>query len=200
MIKLFPIEVIRRQFPSLAVRDGPTARVYLDNPAGTQVPARVWEAIENFYRTTNANLGGYFDTSLAAGRLFYAAYRGLADFVGAASEREIVIGPSMTALTFSFSRSLARRFSPGDEIIVTRMDHEGNVAPWLALAQERNLRIRWLPFDERTWRIEPQALDDALSDRARHYNTPAEVETTLTALTRGRSAVTAAVRSRWGGV
>jgi cysteine desulfurase family protein (TIGR01976 family) len=167
MVKLFPIEAIRAQFPSLAARDGPAARVYLDNPAGTQVPARVWEAIENFYRTTNANLGGYFNTSLAADRLFYGAYRALADFVGAKSEREIVIGPSMTALTFAFSRSLGRRFSPGDEIILTRMDHEGNVAPWLALAQERDLRVRWLPFDEQTWRIEPRALDGALSERTK---------------------------------
>ncbi|HXW51208.1 MAG TPA: aminotransferase class V-fold PLP-dependent enzyme, partial [Candidatus Acidoferrales bacterium] len=123
----FPIERIRAEFPSLAVRDAGRARVYLDNPAGTQVPRRVIDAVSRFYREDNANLGGFFSSSRAADEIFYGAYRALADLLGGASEREIAIGQSMTALTFTFSRSLGRTFKPGDELILTRMDHEGNV-------------------------------------------------------------------------
>jgi cysteine desulfurase family protein (TIGR01976 family) len=167
MLKVFPIDAVRAEFPSLDVRDGALSRIYLDNPAGTQVPQCVPAAIERFFLCNNANLGGYFSTSIAADEVFYGAYRALAAFVGATSEREIVIGPSMTSLTFSFSRSLGRTFRPGDEIILTRMDHEGNVAPWLAMAQERGMTVRWLDFDRRTWRVEPHALDAVLSDRTR---------------------------------
>jgi cysteine desulfurase family protein (TIGR01976 family) len=149
------------------VRDGDLTRVYLDNPAGTQVPQPVTDAIASFFRSNNANLGGYFSTSVAAERMFYEAYRALADFLGGASEREIVVGPSMTSLTLSFSRSLGRTFRRGDEVIVTRMDHEGNITPWLAMAEERGMVVRWLPFDKTTWRIEPEALDAVLSERTR---------------------------------
>ncbi len=163
----FPIESIRAEFPSLAVGDNGQARIYLDNPAGTQVPRRVIEAIDHFFRVNNANLGGFFASSLAADEMFYGAYRALADFLGAGSEREIVVGPSMTSLTYTFSRSLGRTFRPGDEVILTRMDHEGNIGPWLAMAEERGMVVRWLPFDHSTWRIEPEALDAILSERTR---------------------------------
>jgi len=163
----FPIERVRAAFPSLAVTDGRRPRIYLDNPAGTQVPQRVSAAVSDFFKTSNANLGGYFSTSIAAEDVMHTAYQALADFVGAASEREIVIGPSMTSLTYSFSRSLGRGFGKGDEIILTRMDHEGNISPWLAMAEERGMTVRWLPFDTQTWRIEPAALDGVLSERTR---------------------------------
>jgi len=163
----FPIEEIRAEFPSLNVRDGERARIYLDNPAGTQVPQRVTNAIAQFFLTSNANLGGYFSTSIAADKLMHDSYQALADYLGAPSEREIVIGPSMTSLTYTFSRSLGRTFGPGDEVIVTRMDHDGNIAPWLTMAEERGVTVRWLPFDKNSWRIEPDALDAVLSDRTR---------------------------------
>lgn len=163
----FPIDRVRAEFPSLAVRDAGRERVYLDNPAGTQVPRRVMDAVTRFFTEDNANLGGFFASSQAADQVFYGAYRALADLLGGASEREIAIGPSMTALTFTFSRSLGRTFKPGDEVILTRMDHEGNVSPWLAMAEEREMVVRWLPFDTQTWRIEPAVLDAVLSDRTR---------------------------------
>jgi cysteine desulfurase family protein (TIGR01976 family) len=166
-VESFPIAAVRRSFPALSLRDGDVARVYLDNPAGTQVPATVAEAIRRCLLETNANLGGYFTTSIAAGAVVAAGYRAAADLVGAASEREIVVGPSMTALTFALSRSLARGIDPGDEIVVTKMDHDGNIAPWLAIAQERGAVVRWVPFDRSTWRIEPVALTEVLSSKTR---------------------------------
>lgn len=163
----FPIAAVREAFPALKLRDGDVPRVYLDNPAGTQVPATVAEAIRRVLVETNANLGGYFTTSVAAGAVVADGYRAAADFVGAASEREIVIGPSMTALTFALSRSLAHEIEAGDEIVVTRMDHDGNIAPWLSIAQERRAVVRWLSFDRATWRIAPADLAAALSTKTR---------------------------------
>ncbi len=167
MITTFPIEAVRAAFPALALTDAGVPRVYLDNPAGTQVPRSVAEAVSRCLLETNANLGGFFRTSVAAEEVVAGAHRAMARFLHARSEREVIIGPSMTGLTFEMSRSLGRSFKEGDEIVVTRMDHEGNVSPWLALAEDRGLTVRWVNFDEETWCIEPQALQAVLSEKTR---------------------------------
>src|SRR5579885_3453389 len=135
----FPIDAVRERFPALELRDEGMPRIYFDNPAGTQVPRSVADAAARCLLETNANLGGFFPTSVAAEQIVERSHRAMAHFLGAESFREIVAGPSMTALTFSIARSLARRFAPGDEIVVTRMDHDGNIAPWLTAAEERGL-------------------------------------------------------------
>lgn len=163
----FPIDEIRAEFPALSITDAGKPRVYVDNPAGTQVPRRVADAAARCLLETNANLGGYFSTSIAAEEVVAGAHRAMARLLGASSEREVIIGPSMTSLTFAISRSFGRTLKPGDEIVVTRMDHEGNVSPWLLLAEDLGLTIRWVPFDEQSWVIEPAALDAALSERTR---------------------------------
>jgi len=163
----FPIAAVRARFPALAATDAGRARTYLDNPAGTQVPASVAEAVARCMLEANANLGGAFATSLAADRVVEAAHAAMAEFLGADGPEEIVIGPNMTTLTLHLSRSICRDFKPGDEIILTRMDHEGDVAPWLEIAADMGLVVRWLPFDRETWRIEPEALDAVLSERTR---------------------------------
>jgi cysteine desulfurase family protein (TIGR01976 family) len=164
---VFPIDDVRGEFPALALTHGGRTRAYLDNPAGTQVPRGVIEAVARCLGETNANLGGAFATSKAADAVVGGAHAAMADLLGAASAREVVIGPSMTSLTYRISRSLGRRLAPGDEIVVTRMDHDGNVAPWLQLAEDRGLVVRWLPFDRESWRIEPAALDEVLSEKTR---------------------------------
>ncbi len=163
----FPIERVRAEFPSLAICDGGRPRIYLDNPAGTQVPNRVADAAARALIETNANLGGYFVTSRLAEQTIDDARARMAQFLGAGSPREIIVGPSMTSLTFRLSRALARRLQPGDEIVVTRMDHDGNISPWLAAAADRGLVVRWLDYDRNSWRIEPSALDRVLSERTR---------------------------------
>lgn len=163
----FPIERVRSQFPSLAITDGGRPRIYLDNPAGTQVPQRVADAAARALIETNANLGGYFVTSDRAAETIERARTQMVHFLGAGSSREIIVGPSMTALTFRLSAAIGRRLSSGDEIVVTRMDHDGNIAPWLAMAQDRGVGVRWLDFNKETWRIEPDALDAVLSERTR---------------------------------
>src|SRR4051812_22795645 len=109
----FPIEAVRRLFPSVS-RQG--ARVYLDNPGGTQVPMRVVDAITPALTAASSNLGGFFPDSEAADAAWSAAHHAAADLLGAASHREIVVGQSMTALTFQMARCLGRRFRRGDEI------------------------------------------------------------------------------------
>lgn len=163
----FPIEAVRAAFPALSLTDNGRRRIYLDNPAGTQVPRSVAEAVSSCLLNTNANLGGFFETTLAAQRVVDDAHAAMADFLGAETAEEIVIGANMTTLTYHMSRTLGRDFAPGDEIILTRMDHEGNVSPWLQLAEDRGLVVRWLPFDQESWQVEPAALSALLSDRTR---------------------------------
>ncbi len=167
MRETFPSAKIRDAFPALSIQDRGVPRLYLDNPAGTQVPRAVADAISRCAIETNANLGGYFTTSVAAGEIMANARGAMADFLGAGSPDEIVVGSSMTALTFALSRSLARGISAGEEIVVTRMDHDGNIAPWLEIARERGASIRWIPFDRESWSIQPSALAQCLSEKTR---------------------------------
>ncbi|RUY30885.1 aminotransferase class V-fold PLP-dependent enzyme, partial [Mesorhizobium sp. M7A.F.Ca.CA.001.13.2.1] len=115
----FPIEAIRGKFPALSLTDKGRRRIYLDNPAGTQVPQAVADAVSRCLLTTNANLGGYFETTIAAQAVVDEAHEAMADFLGAASPEEIVIGANMTTLTYHISRTLGRTMQPGDEIILT---------------------------------------------------------------------------------
>jgi cysteine desulfurase family protein (TIGR01976 family) len=161
-VAAFPIERVRSQFPAL---DSPA--VFLDNPAGTQVPRPVIDAVSAAMIAAASNTGGYFQASVEADGIVEGAHNSMAELLGGGSGREIVIGQSMTMLTFQISRSLGREWSAGDEIIVTRMDHEGNVSPWLKLAEERGLTVRWLPVNRDTWRIELEDLRPLLSDKTR---------------------------------
>jgi cysteine desulfurase family protein (TIGR01976 family) len=163
----FPIDRVRAEFPALSIADQGKARVYLDNPAGTQVPRRVADAVAKCLLETNANLGGHFTTTKLAVDVVANAHQAMADFLGARSAREIIIGANMTTLTFHLSRSIARNWKPGDEIIVTKMDHEGNVSPWLAIAADKGVNVKFLPFDKETWQIEAKDLKALLSDRTK---------------------------------
>lgn len=163
----FRINAVRAKFPALSLTDKGRRRIYLDNPAGTQVAQAVADAVSRCLLTTNANLGGFFETTIAAQDIVDEAHLAMADFLGAASPREIIIGANMTTLTYHMSRTLGRTMEPGDEIILTRMDHEGNISPWLQLAEDLGLVVRWLPFDQQSWQVEEAALAALLSERTR---------------------------------
>ena len=163
----FPIDRVRREFPALSRPHDGRLRVFMDNPAGTQVPRRVIDAVSKAMVDAASNRGGFFPSSREAEAIGARAHAAMADFVNARSPAEIVVAQSMTALTFHVSRSLGRRWAPGDEIIVTRMDHEGNVSPWLLLAEDLGLAVRWLPFNRETWKIEPEDLQALLGPRTR---------------------------------
>jgi cysteine desulfurase family protein (TIGR01976 family) len=131
----------RRYFPSLVQTVNNTQAIYFDNPGGTQVAQQVIDAMAAYFRVANANTHGAFITSHRTEQVIAAARSAMADFLRAASPGEIVFGPNMTTLTFAFSRAIGKTLQAGDEIIVTTLDHDANVAPWLAL-QERGVVIR----------------------------------------------------------
>ena len=131
----------RRDFPSLARTVNGRPIAYLDGPAGTQVPEPVIAAISGYYRTSNANQHGEFVTSRETDRLLEETRQAVAAFLGAASGREISFGQNMTTLTFALSHALVREMKPGDEIVITQLDHEANRGPWLML-RERGIEIR----------------------------------------------------------
>lgn len=131
----------RRYFPSLAQVVNGKQAVYFDNPGGTQVAQQVVDAMVSYFREANANTHGAFLTSKRTDLVIASARRTMADFLHAASPDEIVFGPNMTTLTFAFSRAFGKTLQPGDEIVVTVLDHDANVAPWLAL-QEHGVVIR----------------------------------------------------------
>jgi cysteine desulfurase family protein (TIGR01976 family) len=135
------LTAIRSQFPALK-RDA----IYLDNPAGTQVARTVLDRMKDYLVEHNANHEGTFATSRESDALVEEAHRAAADFLNAHSSQEIVFGPNMTSLTFNLSRSLVRTFNPGDEIVVTRLDHDANITPWVMAAADRGCTVRWVDF------------------------------------------------------
>ena len=161
------VNAVRTQFPALALSDAGNARVYFDNPAGTQVPQMVIDRMVEVLKFKNANLGGFFKTTRDATAVVEDAHQAMADFYNAASPDEIVFGQNMTSLTLHFSRCLAKTFKPGDEIVLSRMDHDANVAPWLLLAQDCGLRVRWMDFDPETYEFPEDALNKVLTEKTR---------------------------------
>ena len=163
----FPIEAVRAQFPSLATTDEGLRRIYLDNAAGTQVPRHTIDRIVDFFHRFNSNTGVFNPTSVEVDALYDEAVQAMADFLGTPDSGEVLIGANMTTLTYQLSRSLGHQFAPGDEIIISRMEHEGNVSPWLQMAEDNDLAVKWLEFDRDTWRVEPELLAPLLTERTR---------------------------------
>lgn len=131
---------IRSQFPSLSLQVAGRPAVYFDGPGGTQVPQRVIDAISDYLCRSNSNTHGHFETSRRTDETIAAARSAMSDFLGCAPS-EVVFGPNMTTLTFAMSRAIGRDLSPGDEVVITTLDHDANVAPWRAL-EERGCVIR----------------------------------------------------------
>jgi len=163
----FDLEAIRSQFPGLALTDNGTRRIYLDNPAGTQVPVCVAAAMADCLMTKNANLGGYFASSLDADRIVQSARDAMADFLNAPATEEIIFGQNMTTITLHLSRSIGRLLRPGDQIVLSQMDHDANVWPWVLLARDLELEVRWLPFDKESFEFDLDVLDEIITDRTR---------------------------------
>jgi len=154
------IPQIRAQFPALN-RDA----IFLDNPAGTQVAQQVIDRMNQYLVEMNANVHGAFATSHDSDAMIADARAAAADFLGASSPNEIVFGPNMTSLTFNLSRSLARWLEPGDEIVITRLDHDANITPWTLVAQDRGCSVRWVDFDVETGELNLESLAAALEHK-----------------------------------
>ncbi len=165
---LFDVDSVREQFPALhrPVPDG-ALPVFFDNPAGTQVPQGVIDAVADYYRHGSANAGGVFATSQHTDALVESVRRKLADFLNAPAPGEIVFGPNMTTLSFAFSRALGRTLRAGDEIVLTRMDHDANVEPWRRIAADHGLTVRWADIHTEDCTLDMGSLEAALTERTR---------------------------------
>lgn len=164
----FDFTAARAQFPALNRYDaGGKLAIFFDNPAGTQVPQRVIDAVINYYTSMNANSGGAFPTSEASDAMAHDTREKLARFLNAPRSAEIVLGPNMTTLNFGLTRALGQRLSSGDEIVLTRMDHDANVAPWLRIAEDRGLAVKWVDIHESDCTLDMDSLEAALTERTR---------------------------------
>jgi cysteine desulfurase family protein (TIGR01976 family) len=135
------LSLVRSHFPSLQ-----RPLIFLDNPGGTQIADTALQRIQQYLLQCNANHGGAFPTSVESDAILEEAHQAMADFYSAASAQEIVFGPNMTSLTLHISRSIARTWKPGDCIVVTRLDHDANVTPWVLAAKDRGCRVLWVDF------------------------------------------------------
>jgi cysteine desulfurase family protein (TIGR01976 family) len=163
----FDLAAVRSQFPALALTDNGTRRIYFDNPGGTQIPTSVAEAITDCLLTKNANIGAYFASSIDADVVVQSAREAMADFLNAPSADEISFGQNMTTITLHMSRSIGRLLRPGDEIVLSQMDHDANIGPWLSLARDLELEIRWLPFNKDSFEFDLDVLDEVITERTR---------------------------------
>ena len=162
----FDVDAIRARFPALSLTHGGQPMAFFDGPGGTQVPQSVIDAVVSYYRESNANHGGAFPTSERSDVIVDDAHAALGDLLGVEAD-EITLGPNMTTLTFHLSRSIAASMRPGDEIVVTGLDHHANVDPWIAAARDSEVIVRtWEPnLDDCTLRLED--LEAVLNERTR---------------------------------
>ncbi|NOX68058.1 MAG: cysteine desulfurase-like protein [Gammaproteobacteria bacterium] len=163
----YDLDAIRSRFPSLSIEDDGASRIYFDNPAGTQVARSVVDSMSACLIEANANLGGGFATSDRADAVVEYAHQAMADFLNATSADEIIFGQNMTTLTLHISRSIGRMLKPGDEIVLSCMDHDANIAPWQLLARDLDLVIKWLPFNTESFEFDLKELDKLLSEKTR---------------------------------
>jgi cysteine desulfurase family protein (TIGR01976 family) len=163
---LAPVEAIRARFPALARQHLGKPVAYFDGPGGTQVPQEVVSAMTDYLLHHNANTHWHYPTSAETGAAIDAARQALADLLHC-SPRELAFGNNMTTLTFHISRALGRQWGPGDEIVVSELDHQANVAPWRALAKERGVTVRSVPFDMGTGELVWSELERAVTGKTR---------------------------------
>jgi cysteine desulfurase family protein (TIGR01976 family) len=163
----FDVDALRACFPALSLEHEGRPPVFFDGPGGTQVPQSVVDAIGRYLIESNANSGGDFETSRRSDAIVVDAHAALADLFGAPGPDSVKIGANMTSLTLHVSRSIAATMAPGDEIVVTRLDHEANVGPWRSVARDRDLVIREVDIRAEDCTLDLGSLDAVLGPRTR---------------------------------
>ncbi|MFL5341859.1 MAG: cysteine desulfurase-like protein [Gemmataceae bacterium] len=161
------VAAVREQFPALSRQHDGRPAVFFDGPAGSQVPRTVIDAIGDYLRQHNANHGGVFATSVENDELLLHAQRAAADFLGTSDPQSIVFGANMTTVTFAFSRALAQTWQPGDEIIVTDLDHDANVTPWVLAARDRGVTVKHVAVRPEDCTLDLEDLDSKLNSHTR---------------------------------
>ncbi|PWT72989.1 MAG: cysteine desulfurase-like protein [Proteobacteria bacterium] len=161
----FDIEWVRQQFPSFQRKIHGQPAAFLDGPGGTQVPQRVIDAISDYLVRCNANTHGQYATSRESDQLILEAHQAMADFLNCDAD-EVAFGPNMTTLTLALSRAIGRTLKPGDEIVVTRLDHSANVSPWVAL-EELGVKIQRVDLNVEDCTLNMADLKSKLNQRTR---------------------------------
>ncbi|MGH2749613.1 MAG: cysteine desulfurase-like protein [Actinomycetota bacterium] len=161
----FDVEAVRARFPALKREVAGRPAVFADAPGGTQVPFDVLDALSSYLERSNANRGGAFVTSFETDEIIEDARSAMADFLNC-DAGEVVFGANMTTLAFALSRSLARELDGGDEVVVTRLDHDANISPWVAAAEDAGAKVRWVDFSG-AFRLDLESLDQVLNERTK---------------------------------
>jgi cysteine desulfurase family protein (TIGR01976 family) len=157
---------VRSRFPALSREIDGRPAVFVDAPGGSQVPDPVIEAMAGYLRRSNANAHGAFATSQETDRVVADAHRASADLLNADAD-EVVFGPNATTLLFAISRSVGRTLGPGDEVVVTRLDHDANVRPWVLAAEDAGATVRWVDVRQDDATLDPSSFEAALSERTK---------------------------------
>jgi cysteine desulfurase family protein (TIGR01976 family) len=165
-LEVFPITKIRNQFPALKRKYNDRAVSYFDGPGGTQVVKSSIEAVTNYMENGGANLHGAFPTSRETENIIAEAKSAIGDFL-AVKDQEIAFGANMTTLALAIARALGKKWGKGDEIVVTEIDHRANVDPWISMAEDRGLTIRWIPVDPVTLTLNLENLHEVINDNTR---------------------------------
>jgi cysteine desulfurase family protein (TIGR01976 family) len=159
----------RSEFPALSRRVAGRPAVFLDGPAGSQTPRRVIDAVAEYLSAWNANRGGLFATSQESDALLARAHQAVADLLGASSGDEIAFGPNMTTLTLSLSRALSRAWRPGDEVVVTRLDHDANVTPWALACRDAGATLKTVRIERRDCTLDLEDVERQITPRTRLF-------------------------------
>jgi cysteine desulfurase family protein (TIGR01976 family) len=163
----FDVDALRAEFPALAREEHGRPVAFLDGPGGTQVPQRVIDAVVGYYRDSNANTDGAFATSRRSDEIVAEAHAAVADFLGAGSPAEIKFGYNMSTLTLHIGRSIGATLGPGDEIVVTTLDHEANVSTWKAMAADRGVTVHQVDIHEDDVTLDLEDLESKLGPRTK---------------------------------
>ena len=163
--QVFPIEKVRSCFPSLGRIVGEREAVFFDGPGGRQVPSSVTEAMSDYLLSSNANTGMSFATSLETDEIISEALQACADFIGCDDPAEIVFGQNMTRLNFQLAGALSRTWGPEDEVVVTRLDHDGNVGPWSLAAEWSGASLRKIGIRKEDCTLDMDSAFEAITER-----------------------------------
>ena len=164
---MFDVHALRRQFPALNQQRAGKTPIFLDGPGGTQVPQMVIDAMVHYLSTCNANHGGVFATSQESDAILHRAHQAMTDLLNAPSPEEVVFGANMTTMTLHLSRTLSKTWKPGDEVLVSSLDHDANIRPWVLAARDAGAVIRWIDFHPEDCTLDLESLRRQLSPRTR---------------------------------
>ena len=163
---MLDVQAVRREFPALNESFDGRPAVFFDNPGGTQVHQSVIDAMTDYMIRRNANTHGVFTTSVRSDAVIDEARQAAADLLGAQRD-EVVFGNNMTSLAFALSRALAHEVGPGDEVVVTRLDHDANIMPWVRMAEDAGATVRWADVDMETCTLDMEHLRSLINARTK---------------------------------